>query len=123
MGDFSLDHIATAYSRKPVGIGPVLGLVFDINVEFARLERFEGNVAVTVKLHFDPVEIVFTAIDRQVGAPPVFDMFKHQLSAWGHLGDAIRPAAQRWLERCRFKVAFRPVVLWQNRQFPQPQNQ
>ena len=123
VGNFGLDHIAAAYRREVIAIGPVLGLVLDVNVELAGLERLEGDIAVAVELHFNPVEVVFAAVDRQVGAPPVLDALKDQLAPGGNPGNAIGAATQRWLEGGGFEVALYPVMLGQHGQFAQAQNQ
>src|SRR5690606_24315623 len=51
-----LDHLATADRCKVVTGGPVLGLVLNVDVEFASLERFERYVAVPIELDFHAVD-------------------------------------------------------------------
>ncbi len=64
VGDFGADHLAAGYRGETVAIGPVFRLLLDIEVEFAGLERLEGDVAVAIELHLDPVKVVLAAIDR-----------------------------------------------------------
>ena len=122
MGDLRLDHLPTACRREVIAIGPVLGLVFDVDIELAGLERFEGHIAVAVELNLDPVEVVFAAIDRQVLAPVILDPLEYQLSTGLYLGDAIRTTAQWRLKGSGLEVAAFPVMLWQHRQFAQTQD-
>ncbi len=117
------DHLTAGDCGEVIAIGPVLGLMLDVDVEFTRLERFERHVAVAVELDLDPIEIVFAAVDRQVLAPVILDPFEHQLSTRLHAGDAVGATAQRRFEGGRFEVPVFPVMLRQHRQFAQAQNQ
>ncbi|MNL16851.1 hypothetical protein D3C87_1379090 [compost metagenome] len=110
-----LDHLATADRCKVVTGGPVLGLVLDVDVEFASLERFERYVAVPIELDFHAVDVVLAAVDRQVLAPIILDPLENDLPPRRHRSDAIRPAAQRRFEGCGLEVAVFPVMLWQHR--------
>ncbi|KWV86375.1 hypothetical protein PFLmoz3_03993 [Pseudomonas fluorescens] len=123
MGDLRLDHIAAVDRGEVVAYGPILGLMLDINIEFAGLEGFKGHVAVAIELHFDLVVVIETLVDRQVFAPVILDPFKHQLPPRRNLGDAVRPTAQGRLEGGCLEVTVFPIVLGQHRQLAQAQDQ
>ena len=116
-------HVAAGHGWKAIAVAPVLCLILYIEVEFAGLEGFEGDMVVAVELHLDAVEVVFAAIDRQILAPPVLHPLEHQAPARYHLNDAVGTAAQRRLEGGALEVAIFPIVLRQDRQFTQAQDQ
>ncbi|MNO95760.1 hypothetical protein D3C76_874070 [compost metagenome] len=123
MWNLRLDHLATAHRREVITIGPVLGLVLDVNIELAGFERFEGHGAVAVELILDPGEVVFAAVDRQVLAPVILDPFKHQTPPRLDLSDAVGATAQRRLEGGGLEVAAFPVMRRQHRHLAQAQDQ
>ncbi|EGH29202.1 hypothetical protein PSYJA_09585, partial [Pseudomonas syringae pv. japonica str. M301072] len=123
MRNLRLDHLTAGDCGEVIAIGPVLGLMLDVDVEFTRLERFERHVAVAVELDLDPIEIVFAAVDRQVLAPVILDPLEHQLPTRLHAGDAVGATAQRRFEGGRLEVPVFPVMLRQHRQFAQAQDQ
>ncbi len=123
MRDARTDHVPSLHGGKLVAVGPVLGLVLDVEIEFADLERFEGHCAVAIELHLDPVEVVLAAVDRQIGAPPVADALEHHLPARLHPADPVRAAAQGRFEGGGLEVPVLPVVLRQHGQFAEAQDQ
>ena len=123
VGDFGADHFAAFDVRELVAVGPVLGLMLDIEIELPGFEGFEGDVAVAVELHLDPIEIVLAAVDGQLLAPPILHPFKHHAPAGYDLGDAVRPAAQWRGVGGGLEVAVLPVMLGQDWQFAQVQDQ
>src|SRR5690606_33817298 len=62
MRDARADHVPPLYGRKLVAVGPVLGLMLDVEIEFADLEGFEGHGAVPIELHLDAIEVVLAAV-------------------------------------------------------------
>ena len=123
VGNFSANDVAAHHRRKLVAIGPVLRLVLDEEVELADLEGFEGHHAIAIELDRDSVEIVFTLIGRQLGAPPVPHSLEDYLPARLHMRDAVGAAAQWGFEGGRAEVSILPVVLWQHRQFAETHDQ
>src|SRR5262249_42690296 len=62
-------------------------------------EAFEGDIAVAIKFVADDVEIVLSAPDREVGAPPILDPFVFDVAAGVETPHLVGAAAERRLER------------------------
>ena len=60
----ALDYLAVGHRREGIGVGPVAGLVIDVDVEFAGFEGLKGDAVVAIELHFHTVEVVLAAVDR-----------------------------------------------------------
>src|SRR5690606_22903134 len=121
--DCPLQHRAGMHCGKIIGVGPVAGLVVEVDVELAGLEGFEGDVVVPVELDLHPVKVVLAAVDRQVPAPVILHPLEHQPPPGGHLGDAVGAAVERRFEGGVAEAAVPPVVFGQNRQLTQPENE
>ena len=111
MGDFGANDLPLGNGWEAVAGGPVLRLVFDVEVELTGLEGFEGDTAIAVELHLDAIEVVFAAVDRQLLTPPVLDPLKHQAASRADGADLVWPAAQRHVKTGGLEIAVLPVVL------------
>src|SRR3990167_1277424 len=121
--DLFLDQLAIGHGGAVVGGGPVFRTGFQPIVELPGLQGFEGHgvVAVVVELH--GVEVVETAVDRQVLAPPVLDPLIANRAPGFDFGNLVGAAAQRNLQIALAEVAFGPPVLGQYRQLSENQRQ
>src|SRR5690606_20406880 len=99
------------------------GLVFQIDIELAGLEGFEGDVVVAVELDLHAVDIVLAPVDRKIPSPVVPDPFEYQTAAGRHLADAVGAAVERRLEGGFAEGAIAPVMFRQHRQLAQTQDQ
>src|SRR5262249_1911819 len=62
-------------------------------------EAFERDIAVAIKFVADDVEIVLSAPDGEIGAPPIFHPFVFDVAAGVETPDLVGAAAERRLER------------------------
>ena len=105
VGNGFLNDPAAAQGRAVIAGGPVLGGVFEVVVELSGLEGFQRDGHVAVVVQGNGVEVVQPAGHRQIGGPPVGDALVAHGTAGGVAGDAIRAAAQRWLQAGAGEVA------------------
>ncbi|MNX74409.1 hypothetical protein D3C86_1058460 [compost metagenome] len=123
VGNLFLDQSTFGDCRSVVGVGPVLRGHFQPVVELPGLERFQGHGVVAVVIGGHHVEVVETAIDRQVLAPVVLDPLVTHRASGLHFADLVRTAAQRDLQVALVEVAVGPPMLGQHRQLAEDQRQ
>src|SRR4029077_15556809 len=98
VGDDILLHTPIANRRKVVPRSPGAGRELLAKQVIFRGKAFEGHLAIPVILIADQIEIVLTARNRQIGAPPIFHPFVFDVAAWLETSDLVRAATQWRLE-------------------------
>ncbi len=121
--DLFLDQSTFTDRRDVVGVGPVFRGNFQPVIELASLEGFQGDGVVAEIVGAHHIEVVETAIDRQVLAPVVLDPLVTDRTSGLDLADLVRPAAQRRFEIALGEVAVFPPVLGQHGQLTDDQRQ
>ena len=117
------DHPAVRDVREVVGGAPFLRVVLAAEVELAGLERLDRDGGVAVVVVANDVDVVLSAVDREVAAPVVGHALQRDGPAGLDRRDAVGTAAQRRLEGGRFEVAPLPPVLRQDVDLPDDERQ
>ena len=123
VGQLFLDQAAFTNGRHVVGAGPVFCADFQGIVEGTGFQCFQGDGGVAVGVESHGVEVIETAVDRQVLGPVVLYPLVTDAAPGLDLGNLVRPAAQRDFQVAAVEFAVFVPVLGQHWQLAEDQRQ
>src|SRR3546814_926183 len=106
-----------------IGGGPAFGCAFLPIIKVPGLERLQGDGVVAVVIEIDVIEVVETAIHREVLAPVVLYALIADRAAGLDLFDAVWATAQRRFEAARSEFLSFPPMLRQHWHLPEDHRQ